>query len=100
MLARASDRRLAEIRRRRGFSQVQVAARMGMGKSRVSQIESARVSTRDVLGRYGKLQFPIARIIIISGIRFAISEFGMYIRRRHPDENGCSRLAVRVVNGT
>jgi transcriptional regulator with XRE-family HTH domain len=47
--------RLAEIGRRRGFSQVQVAARMGVGKSRVSQIEPARVATRDVLGRYGKL---------------------------------------------
>ena len=43
---------LAEIRRRRGMTQAQVAARMGVGKSRVSQIEKGRVSTRDVLDRY------------------------------------------------
>lgn len=52
MLAEARGWRLAEIRRRRGFTQAQVAYRMGVGKSRVSQIETGKVSTRDVLDRY------------------------------------------------
>jgi transcriptional regulator with XRE-family HTH domain len=42
----------AEIRRRRGLTQAQVAERMGVGKSRVSQIEQGRVSTREVLDRH------------------------------------------------
>jgi DNA-binding XRE family transcriptional regulator len=52
MLAGARGWRLAEIRRRRGLTQVQVAERMGVGKSRISQIERGRVSTREVLDRY------------------------------------------------
>jgi DNA-binding XRE family transcriptional regulator len=52
MLAEARGWRLAEIRRRRGLTQAQVAERMGVGKSRVSQIERGRVSRREVLGRY------------------------------------------------
>ena len=52
MLAEARGWRLAEIRRRRGLTQAQVAERMGVGKSRVSQIEHGRVSTREVLDRY------------------------------------------------
>jgi DNA-binding XRE family transcriptional regulator len=52
MLAEARGWRLAEIRRHRGLTQAEVAARMGVGKSRISQIEKGRVSTRDVLGRY------------------------------------------------
>jgi DNA-binding XRE family transcriptional regulator len=52
MLAEARGWRLAEIRRRRGLTQAQVAERMGIGKSRVSQIERGRVSTREVLDRY------------------------------------------------
>jgi DNA-binding XRE family transcriptional regulator len=52
MLAEARGWRLAEIRRRRGLTQAQVADKMGVGKSRVSQIERGRVSTREVLDRY------------------------------------------------
>jgi len=52
MLAEARGWRLAEIRRRRGLTRAQVAERMGVGKSRVSQIERGRVSTREVLDRY------------------------------------------------
>jgi DNA-binding XRE family transcriptional regulator len=52
MLAEARGWRLADIRRRRGFTQAQVASRMGVGKSRVSQIETGKVATRDVLDRY------------------------------------------------
>ncbi len=51
MLAEARGWRLAEIRRRRGLTQAQVAERMGVSKSRVSQIERGRVSTREVLDR-------------------------------------------------
>lgn len=39
MLAEARGWRLAEIRRHRGLTQVQVAVQMGVGKSRVSQID-------------------------------------------------------------
>jgi DNA-binding XRE family transcriptional regulator len=52
MLAEGRGWRLAEIRRRRGLTQAQVASRMGVGKSRVSQIERGNVSTREVLDRY------------------------------------------------
>jgi DNA-binding XRE family transcriptional regulator len=52
MLAEVRGWRLAEIRRRRGLTQAQVASRMGVGKSRISQIERGNVSTRDVLDRY------------------------------------------------
>ncbi len=52
MLAGARGWRLADVRRRREFTQAQVAARMGVGKSGVSQIETGKVSTRDVLDRY------------------------------------------------
>lgn len=44
MLAEARGWRLTETRRRRGLTQAQVAERMGVGKSRVSQIERGRVS--------------------------------------------------------
>jgi DNA-binding XRE family transcriptional regulator len=52
ILAEARGWRLAEIRRHRGLTQAQVASKMGVGKSRVSQIERGRVSTREVLDRY------------------------------------------------
>lgn len=52
MLAEARGWKLAEIRRRRGLTQTQVAERMGVGKSRVSQIEKGQVATREVLERF------------------------------------------------
>jgi transcriptional regulator with XRE-family HTH domain len=42
LLAPVRGRRLAEIRRGRGFTQQDVADRMGVTKGRVSQIEQAR----------------------------------------------------------
>jgi len=44
--------RLAEVRKRRGLTQTQVAERMGISIARVSQIEKGDVSTREVLDRY------------------------------------------------
>ena len=45
-------RRLADRRRNLGLTQAQVADRMGVTKSRVSQIERGEVSTVDVIARY------------------------------------------------
>ncbi|MEX5634877.1 helix-turn-helix domain-containing protein [Parafrankia sp. FMc2] len=44
--------RLAERRRLLGLTQTDVAERMGVSKSRVSQIERGEVSTVDVIARY------------------------------------------------
>jgi transcriptional regulator with XRE-family HTH domain len=44
--------RLAEMRKRRGMTQEQVAVRMGVSVARVSQIERGDVSTQDVLNRF------------------------------------------------
>src|SRR5215471_18263433 len=52
MLDDARGWRLAEMRRRRGMTQEQVAERMGVSVARVSQIESGDVSTQDVLNRF------------------------------------------------
>jgi len=52
MLDDARGWRLAELRKRRGLTQEQVAARMGVSVARVSQIERGDVSTQDVLNRY------------------------------------------------
>ena len=45
-------KRLAERRTTLGLTQAEVAERMGVTKSRVSQIERGEVSTVDVIGRY------------------------------------------------
>lgn len=52
MLAEARGWRLAEMRKRRGLTQEQVAERMGVSVGRVSQIERGDVSTQEVLNRY------------------------------------------------
>src|SRR5215468_2374810 len=52
MLDDARGWRLAEMRKRRGLTQEQVATRMGVSVARVSQIESGDVSTQDVLNRF------------------------------------------------
>jgi DNA-binding XRE family transcriptional regulator len=52
LLAPVRGRRLAEIRRSRGFTQQDVADRMGVTKGRVSQIEQGNISGNDVLARY------------------------------------------------
>ncbi|MEV4808520.1 helix-turn-helix domain-containing protein [Micromonospora avicenniae] len=52
LLAQVVGHRLAEIRRTRGFTQQQIADRMGITKGRVSQIEQGRISGQDVVARY------------------------------------------------
>ncbi|GAA1643162.1 helix-turn-helix domain-containing protein [Catellatospora bangladeshensis] len=52
MLDEVRGWRLAEMRKRRGLTQEQVAERMGVSVARVSQIEKGDVSTREVLSRY------------------------------------------------
>ncbi|WP_329134092.1 helix-turn-helix domain-containing protein [Streptomyces sp. NBC_00670] len=44
--------RLVEMRQERGYTQADVAERMGVSKGRVSQIESGQVSGTDVVARY------------------------------------------------
>jgi DNA-binding XRE family transcriptional regulator len=52
LLAQVVGHRLAEVRRARGFTQQQVAERMGITKGRVSQIEQGRISGQDVVARF------------------------------------------------
>jgi len=52
LLAEVLGHRLAEIRRARGLTQEEVAARMEVTKGRVSQIEQGRISGQEVLARY------------------------------------------------
>lgn len=52
MLDEARAWRLLELRKERGFTQSQVAERMGVSPGRVSQIESGQVSGQEVIGRY------------------------------------------------
>jgi DNA-binding transcriptional regulator YiaG len=52
MLDDARGWRLAEMRKRRGLTQEQVAIRTAVSVARVSQIESGDVSTQDLLNRY------------------------------------------------
>jgi DNA-binding XRE family transcriptional regulator len=52
LLAEARAWRLVEMRQERGYTQQQVAERMGVSKGRVSQIESGQVSGTDVVARY------------------------------------------------
>jgi transcriptional regulator with XRE-family HTH domain len=57
--------RLAERRKALGLTQAQAAERMGVPKSRVSQIERGEVSTIDAVARYVQ---AIGGIIMISAV--------------------------------
>ncbi|GAA4223210.1 helix-turn-helix transcriptional regulator [Streptosporangium canum] len=59
--------RLAEMRKRRGLTQNQVAESMGVSVGRVSQIEKGDVSTREVLDRY---------VAALGGTLKLIADFG------------------------
>ena len=52
MLDQTHGWRLAELRKRRGLTQAEVAARMDVSTARISQIENSDISTQDVLQRY------------------------------------------------
>ncbi len=52
MLARVRAHNLADVRRRKGLTQRQVADAMGVSTGRVSQIEHGDLSGLDVLDRY------------------------------------------------
>ena len=67
LAAEAQGWRLADMRKRRGLTQHQVADRMVVSVGRVSQIESGDVSTRDVLERY---------VAALGGTLKLIADFG------------------------
>jgi DNA-binding XRE family transcriptional regulator len=67
MLDEARGWRLAEMRQRRGMTQEQVAAWMGVSVARVSQIESGDAFTQDVLNRF---------VTALGGTLKLIAEFG------------------------
>lgn len=52
LLAKIRAHRLAEMRKRRGLTQRQVAETMGVTVGRVSQIENGELAGIDVLDRY------------------------------------------------
>ncbi len=52
MLARVRAHTLADVRRRKGLTQKQVAEAMGVTVGRISQIEHGDLSGLDVLDRY------------------------------------------------
>jgi DNA-binding XRE family transcriptional regulator len=67
MLDEARGWRLADMRKRRGLTQDQVATRMGISVARVSQIEGGDVSTQEVLNRY---------VAALGGTLKLIADFG------------------------
>jgi len=67
MLNEARGWRLGDMRKRRGLTQEQVADRMGVSTSRISQIEAGDVSTQDVLTRY---------VAALGGTLKLIADFG------------------------
>ncbi|MBE1876730.1 helix-turn-helix domain-containing protein [Myceligenerans pegani] len=67
MLDEARGWRLAEMRKRRGLTQKQVAEAMGVSVARVSQIEAGDVSTQEVLGRY---------VDALGGTLYLVADFG------------------------
>jgi DNA-binding XRE family transcriptional regulator len=67
LLALVRAHRLAEIRKRQGLTQRDVAAAMGISVGRVSQIESGDVSGIDVLDRY---------VTAIGGLLQIVATFG------------------------
>jgi DNA-binding XRE family transcriptional regulator len=54
LMATIVGHRLAEVRKARGLTQLQVAERMGITKGRVSQIEQGRISGQEVLARFAE----------------------------------------------
>jgi len=67
LLAQVRAHRLAEIRKRQGLTQRDVAAAMGISAGRVSQIEAGDISGIDVLDRY---------VTAIGGLLEIVATFG------------------------
>lgn len=67
LLARVRAHRLAEMRRRRGLTQREVAVAMGVSVGRVSQIEAGDISGIDVLDRY---------VTALGGLLEIVANFG------------------------
>ena len=81
MLDDARGWRLAEMRKRRGMTQEQVAVRMGVSVARVSQIESGDVSTQDALSWFVA---ALGETLVIANVRRLINpspEIAEYLRR-------------------
>lgn len=64
---RARGWRLADLRKRRGLTQAEVAARMDVSTTRISLIENGDISTQDVLQRY---------VAALGGALKLIADFG------------------------
>lgn len=67
LLTQVRAHRLAEIRKRQGLTQRDVAAAMGISIGRVSQIEAGDISGIDVLDRY---------VTAIGGLLEIVATFG------------------------
>ena len=67
LLTQVRAHRLAEIRKRQGLTQRDVAAAMGVTVGRISQIEAGDISGIDVLDRY---------ITAIGGLMEIVANFG------------------------
>ncbi len=67
LLTHVRAHRLAEVRKRRGLTQREVAAAMGITVGRVSQIEAGDISGIDLLDRY---------VTAIGGLLEIVANFG------------------------
>ena len=67
LLARVRAHRLADMRKRRGLTQRQVAQAMGVTVGRVSQIENGELTGIDVLDRY---------VTALGGLLEIVANFG------------------------
>ncbi|MGH4012640.1 MAG: helix-turn-helix domain-containing protein [Pseudonocardiaceae bacterium] len=67
VLARVRAHRLADMRKRRGLTQRQVAQQMGVTVGRVSQIENGELAGIDVLDRY---------VAALGGLLEIVANFG------------------------
>ena len=67
LLARVRAHRLADMRKRRGLTQRQVAQQMGVTVGRVSQIENGELAGIDVLDRY---------VVALGGLLEIVANFG------------------------
>lgn len=67
LLARVRAHRLADMRKRRGLTQRQVAQQMGVTVGRISQIENGELAGIDVLDRY---------VAALGGLLEIVANFG------------------------